>query len=211
MTIKYRDIKASLACGEVASWFILIIFYTLGLEAKVGPRIFGFSFRGLTWSLLAFLPLLFLLGVIVAFWLASLYKIFSQLIKFVEVGILNTFVDLGVLSLLMAAAGITGGIWYAVFKGLSFLTATFNSYLWNKIWTFQKEGFDESPREFSEFLMVSGIGLVINVSAASIVVNWLGPQFGLAAEVWGIIGAIIAAICGMSWNFLGYKFFVFKK
>lgn len=211
MTVDRKNIKTSLACGEVASWFILIIFYTLGLEAKVGPTIFGLSLKGLVWSLLAFLPLLFLLGVMVAFWLAKFYKVFSQFIKFVEVGILNTFVDLGVLSLLMAASGIAGGVWYAIFKGASFLTATSNSYFWNKIWTFQKEGFEQAPREFSEFLMVSGIGLGINVGAASIVVNWIGPQFGLAAEVWGIIGAIIAAICGMTWNFLGYKFFVFKK
>jgi len=201
----------SLACGEMASWFFLIIFYTLGFQTKLINAFPGLPVEKLAWSVLVVFPLLFLLGLYVAFFLSKFVKVFLQLIKFVEVGVLNTLVDLGVLSLLMSVTGIAGGIWYPIFKGTSFLTATTNSYFWNKIWTFQREGFEEAGKEFSEFLVVSGIGFGINVGSASIVVNLIGPQFGISGDVWGIIGGIVAAVCGMTWNFLGYKFLVFKE
>lgn len=206
-----RTALISLACGEVASWFFLIIFYTLDFQAEAVASFPGLPVGKLIWSALVIFPLLFLLGLFIAFFLGRFVKVFYQLAKFVEVGVLNTLVDLGVLSLLMGVTGITGGIWYPIFKGTSFLTATTNSYFWNKIWTFQKEGFEGAGREFSEFLVVSGIGFGINVGSASIVVNWIGPQFGLSGDLWGVIGGIVAAICGMAWNFLGYKFIVFKE
>ncbi|MEF8847086.1 MAG: GtrA family protein [Candidatus Paceibacterota bacterium] len=206
-----KTILTSLACGEVASWFFLIIFYTLEFQTKAAASFPVLPVEKLAWSVLIVFPLLFLFGLFVAYFLGKFLKVFYQLVKFVEVGVLNTLVDLGILSLLMAVTGIAGGIWYPVFKAISFLTATTNSYFWNKIWTFQKEGFEEAGKEFSEFLIVSGVGLGINVGSASVVVNWIGPQFGLSSDVWGVIGGIIAALCGMTWNFLGYKFLVFNK
>jgi len=134
----------SLACGEVASWFFLIIFYTLEFQNKIVGIFPNLPVNKVAWSVLIVFPLLFLLGLFVAFFLGKFLEVFYQLAKFVEVGVLNTLVDLGILSLLMAVTGIAGGIWYPVFKGASFLTATTNSYFWNKIWTFQKEGFRRS-------------------------------------------------------------------
>lgn len=208
MKIAKKDILASLICGEIASWFFLFIIKNpnikelQGLNEMMGQWV---------WALLIFFPFLFALGLLIAQFLAKLLKIFYQLIKFLEVGVLNTFIDLGVLSGLMFATGISSGLFYSVFKGISFITATTNSYFWNKLWTFQKKGFERTAQEFSQFLVISAVGFAINVGVASLVVNVVGPRFGLSSHLWGIFGAIIAGFAGFTWNFLGYKFLVFKK
>jgi len=66
-------------------------------------------------------------------------------------------------------------------------------------------------KEFLSFIVVSLIGLFINNIIASFLVNFVGPQAGLSENLWASIGAIIASFVGMFWNFVGYKFIVFKK
>ncbi len=137
--------------------------------------------------------------------------IINQTKKFILVGILNTFIDLGVLNILIWVSGIASGPLYSVFKGISFIVAVFNSYFWNKSWTFKKKETIKDRKEFACFFIVAFLGLVINISVASWLVNVVEPQFGMSLKIWANIGAICAAFISMAWNFLGYKFFVFKK
>jgi putative flippase GtrA len=208
MRFPKKDILASLICGEIASLFLLFLIKNPYIKEFKGlAEIMG----NWVWLLPLILPLIFLIGVITGFFLSRIIKVVYQLIKFGEVGVLNTFIDLGVLSILMSISGIAKGWPYSLFKGLSFIVAATNSYFWNKLWTFQKKGFIQAKKEYTQFLIVSGVGFVINVTCASLVVNLIGPQFGLSSHLWGIIGGIIAAFAGLTWNFLGYKFLVFKK
>jgi putative flippase GtrA len=134
--------------------------------------------------------------------------------KFVLVGILNTLIDLGVLNLLMFLTGITSGLWYSVFKGISFITAVINSYIFNRSWTFKGSGQENKNKEFLQFFIISCIGFGINVGVASLIVNVVANQFvylGFSSKIWANLGALAATGCGMIWNFIGYKFFVFKK
>ena len=131
--------------------------------------------------------------------------------KFLLVGALNTLIDLGVLNFLMWISGIYTGIFYSIFKAISFLIATINSYLWNKHWTFEKRERVFAPKEYFKFLIIVTIGLFINVTIASFVVNVIGPQFGITAELWANVGAFSAILIAWVWNFLGTKFIVFKK
>lgn len=163
-----------------------------------------------------FLPIIFsilsILGMIVALFLKRWMLMIYQVAKFLLVGALNTFVDFGVLNILMLSFGVASGWPYAVFKGFSFSCSVVNSYFWNKFWTFEqkKTGILEKG-EFLKFAIVAGTGFVLNVSIASFVVNVIGPQFGLSAEAWGNVGAFVAVLCVFMWNFLGYKLLVFKK
>lgn len=136
--------------------------------------------------------------------------IIRQAIKFVLVGILNTLVDLGVLNILILISGISSGLGYSLFKGVSFTAAVINSYFLNKFWTFKGLGAGKAKKEFAQFLIVSIIGFGINVGVASLVVNIIGPKFGIGDKLWANVGAICATLAAMSWNFLGYKFIVFK-
>ena len=135
----------------------------------------------------------------------------KQAIKFVLVGILNTLVDLGILNLLILLSGISTGSGYSAFKGISFTIAVINSYFLNKFWTFKSRGAGGAKKEFTQFFIVSFIGFGINVGVASFVVNAVGPQLGISDKLWANVGAICATFAAMSWNFLGYKFIVFKK
>lgn len=149
-----------------------------------------------------------------ALWLVSLLSrfipVFLQVAKFAAVGGLNTLLDLGVLNVLILISGVATGYWYPMFKGISFVIANINSYFWNKHWTF---GVSDSAniKEFSQFLTVSIIGFGINVSIASLIVNIIGAPENISPERWANIGALSATIISLVWNFIGYKFFVFKK
>ena len=135
---------------------------------------------------------------------------FTQGIKFVFVGVLNTLIDLGILNILIHATGIATGIGFSVFKGISFTVAVFNSYFLNKTWTFgSKER--ANAKQFTQFFAVSAIGFLINVGVASFLVNIVGPRFGFSVNLWANAGALAGTMATMAWNFFGYKFFVFKK
>lgn len=137
-------------------------------------------------------------------------RFFFQGIKFLIVGGLNTAIDLGVLNVLIFLSGITAGPMFSVFKGISFTVAVINSYLVNKHWTFKAQT-QTNAKEVGEFLVVSIIGFFLNVGTASIMVNVIGPQFGLTEQLWANVGALCGTLVTMTWNFLGYKFVVFKR
>jgi putative flippase GtrA len=148
-----------------------------------------------------------------ALWAASLVSrripIALQVAKFCAIGALNTLLDLGVLNILIFLTAIATGYWYSIFKGVSFLAAATNSYFLNRYWTFgMKE--DANIREFGQFLAVSLIGFGLNVGVASLLVNAVGHPVSISPERWANIGALVATVCAMGWNFIGYKFIVFK-
>lgn len=196
--LKKSDIIISIIIGFLIGVLFLIIFKNVGAEIPY------------RWSLPVVFPFLTLLGIFLAAFIGRKLLIVWQAAKFLLVGALNTFIDLGVLNLLILISGIASGSLYSVFKGISFTIAVINSYFWNKFWTFKRSKTTAPGKEFLQFFIVSVIGFSINVGAASLVVNVIGPQFGLIAEVWANIGAIVAALCGTVWNFIGYKFIVFK-
>lgn len=147
----------------------------------------------------------------------------AQLIKFVIIGVGNTLLDWAILLGLMKATSVTTGFGYSIEKGLSFTVAVINSYIWNKYWTFKARG-GKVAVEFTQFIVVSLVGMVINVGVATAVVKFVKPiDFVISlskfvplielapGEAWGIFGAGVATLIALAWNFLGYKFVVFKK
>lgn len=198
--MRKKDFLIALVIGELSAWLIFPIWFN--------ARLF-FNFWPWRFWLLIILPILAIAGLGIISLLREKIFILWQFAKFILVGILNTLVDLGILNILILIFHIAWGIFYSVFKGISFLAAVINSYFWNKYWVFEsKEG---RRREFFQFFLVSLIGFGINVGTASFIVNILGPQFGLEEKIWANVGAIVATLMAMLWNFLGYKFLVFKK
>ncbi len=197
--MRKTNVIISIVIGFLIGVFFFIIIKNIGIEIPY------------TWLLLIVFPLLALLGMFVVSFLGKKFLIIYQAGKFALVGALNTFIDLGVLNGLIWISGIVAGPFYSVFKGISFLIATLNSYFWNKHWTFKKGKKVFAPGEFSKFLVVTAIGLFINVGIASFVVNIIDPQFGVTEKMWATTGAFAATLIAWIWNFLTSKFIVFKK
>lgn len=134
-----------------------------------------------------------------------------QTTKFALVGALNTLVDFSILNLFIFTSGITSGIWFSVFKATSFTGAVLNSYFWNKFWTFKNLGQQNIKKELGQFFFISGTGFLLNVCIATFIASVIGPRFGIPLAIWANISALAATAVVMTWNFIGYKIFVFKK
>jgi len=150
------------------------------------------------------LGFLTVVGYAVAEFIGKWVSVFHQIGKFAVVGVLNTVLDFAVLNLLISWSGISTGGPASIYKGISFTVAVINSYFWNKYWTFNFKG--KVSREFLQFFLISLIGFGINVGAFSFVVNVVGN----GGALWANIGALAGTIAAFVWNFLGYKFIVFK-
>jgi len=217
--LKKTDILAAFTIGELTALILLGISKNIK-ELEQIPFL---------WLGCIIFPLLAILGILIASFLAKKIPIIFQTAKFFLIGVLNTFIDLGILNFLMWVFAISSGIPYSIFKSFSFGCSVINSYFWNKSWAFSSsaqsyggssEAFGEggkknenkfSHHEFSGFCLISVISFFLNVSIASLLVNVLGPQFGLSQVAWANTGAIIATCFAWICNFFGYKFLVFKK
>lgn len=206
-----KDIIGSIVIGEAIAWLLFVMVRVnapdLPLSAPLAERL---SSTTTGFGMGVVFPILALLGLYSAHLVASRVRILWQAAKFVLVGALNTFIDLGILNILILISGTAVGTPFLIFKGVAFTIAVTNSYFWNKYWTFDRSGASRG-KEFTQFLAVSLGGLIVNVATAGIIVNIIGPQANIAPAVWANIGALGAVVLSLVWNFIGYKFWVFKK
>ncbi|HEX7586053.1 MAG TPA: GtrA family protein [Patescibacteria group bacterium] len=164
------------------------------------------------------------LGIAIAHRIGKKISTIWQIAKFGVIGVLNTLVDLGILSVLIflfrslfgTKAGdiifpLMGITFYSIYKSASFIAANINSYYWNKYWTFDQTIKEKNRSEFLQFFAVSIVGFLVNVTVASVVFKSVTPFAGFNSDQWGLIGAAAGSILGLVWNFIGYKFIVFKK
>lgn len=155
--------------------------------------------------------------------IAKSFFVFSkQFVKFFVVGVINTFVDLAVLNVATTITGIKDGPGFAIQKALSFFVAVIGSYFLNKRWTFKDKSSDDAGKKFSQFFAISMGGAVINTTAATLAVTYLKPEVNMALsgtalspyltdQIWVNLAALCGTALGLIWNFVGYKFLVFKK
>ena len=199
--MKKVDIILALITGEITAWFFYYLLKDVAaLKIENLGLILAISF-----------PVLALGGTWIAWLMGKRFLWIFQLAKYLLIGVLATIIDLGILNFLMWTSGIAIGLWYSVFKGISFIVATCAKYFGDKFWAFEKMEKSGMRKEFSQFFIVTLIGLGLNVGAASLVVNVIGPQFGMNEKIWANVGGIAAAFAVTAWNFIGYKFIVFKN
>lgn len=209
--------KKDLMLGTLAGLLIGLLFLPVLKAAK--PELYA----QVSLVIVPFFLIATPFGLAIAYMIGKKLPVAWQLGKFGVTGVLNVLVDLGVLSLLtfffktyfninaksVAIAGISFLTFYSLYKAASFIVANINSYCWNKYWTFHKEG--GQTTEFFQFFLVSVVGFLVNVSFASYVFKFIPPVSGLNSDQWGLIGAMVGSVAGLAWNFIGYKFIVFKK
>lgn len=131
--------------------------------------------------------------------------------RFAIVGGINTLLDFFILNLLSYLTGIYEGNGIIPLNVVSFTVAVVNSYYLNKRWAFKDAGGEEQGRKFTLFLIVSIVGAAINTATVRIVSTNIDPMFGLNQELWLNVAKVVATGFSLIWNFVGYKFLVFKK
>ncbi|MCX6758336.1 MAG: GtrA family protein [Candidatus Nealsonbacteria bacterium] len=203
--MKKIDILISAGIGAITAVYFMSLFGQPGFVEKLG------GLGSLLWLLIPLFTFLAPICLWIAFLIGKKYLFIFQLAKFILIGVMATIFDLGTLSAFIAYFGISSGIGYLAFKAISFIIATVLKYIPDKFWAFKKHETSGLGKEFYQFFAITLIGLIINVSIANLIVNIVGPQFGLPAALWGNLGGIGAVIITFAWNFIGYKFFVFKK
>ena len=201
MRFTKRDLAFSIAAGLITGFSAWRIFSFL----KV-PMYGGVSYA---WLLIV-VPVLWILGVNLGYFLGRWLLPFNQFGKFVTIGFTNAAVDFGVLNLLIAGTGISTGIWYPAFKGVSFVCAVIPSFFWNKYWAFEAGGSGGGWAEFWKFMSVMIIAILINDGAASLVVNFVHPVLGLGAHAWANVSAVVGSAVALIFSFTGFKVAVFK-
>lgn len=143
---------------------------------------------------------------------SPLVRLIRQFAKFIIVGGINTGIDFLILNILVYVSGISSGIELFILNSISFSVAVVNSYFMNKHWTFQNKTLDvQEPVKFSQFFIISVIGLVINGLVLTGITTYIPAPFGLSAVLWANIAKLLATGFSLIWNFVGYKTFVFNK
>ena len=204
--MKKIDLISSILIGLIISAFAIALLNALESEINVS----GINTTLLWLPIIIVVPFLVVVWVYITSRLGNRRHVFFQFGKFLPIGVSNTAIDFGVLNLLILTSGVDKGLLFSVFKGISFLCAVTNSYIWNKFWTFESRGTAGLGRQFVKFIIVSGVGFVINVAVASIIVNLVEPIGGVSSILWANIGALASIVIVTIWNFFGYKFLVFN-
>src|SRR3989338_6569912 len=150
-------------------------------------RIANFENPSYFW-LVFFVPILWIAGVWLGYFLGKWVSFFNQFGKFVAIGLS-----------------------FSIFKGISFVVAVTNSFFWNKYWAFEAGSSHGGKAEAIKFFAVNFVALAVNVSIASFVANGIDPFLGFYDKAWANISAVSAAAISLMFTFVGFRLIVFKK
>ncbi len=205
--------------GLIASW--IFDFLKVDVFDKLRVNIF-FHLLGMgnqhvssAWMMLL-VPVCWILGVNFGYFLGIWMPFFNQFGKFAAIGFTNFILGLGILNLFIWQTGISSGVWYSVFVSVAFLVSVFHSYGWNKFWVFgNAPGQDGQASgtgvQFTKFVVVTGIAGLINIAAASFLVDVVHPLGGMTPEAWANVGNIFGSAVALIFSFVGFRLVVFKK
>lgn len=197
--IKLSDIILAIVCGESAA-------FVIGDFLKEIPGI------GIIKILIFFIgPILGLLALWVAHLIVQRFLFVYQFVKYVLNGILATAIDLEAFGALILIFGVDVGAVYGIAKGISFILSSSIKFVGNKFWVFEKNGKDGIKEEVIGFLIVTFVGLILDVGIFLYFSKVIGPHFSFSIETWNKICVVLAGIGAVTWNFIGNKFIVFKK
>ncbi|MBI2024996.1 MAG: GtrA family protein [Candidatus Harrisonbacteria bacterium] len=133
-----------------------------------------------------------------------------QFAKYAATGAMNSFTDLGLFNWLTMIFQIFSGPLIIVINTISFSIAVTNSYFWNNLWAFKREGGKLSIAEFGKFLGVTIGGVILNNLIVYVVTTVIGAPDEVTPQLWENAAKLFGVPVAIMWNFFGYKYFVFK-
>ena len=168
------------------------------------------KFSGFAWHLFWLFPVLSIICLEIANQIGKKLTFVDEAAKFFLVGAFSAVVDIKIYQFSVWMFGLIILVSPLISKSISFLVSTIVKYGGNKIWVFKKNGKDGIKREVVQFLIITLIGMAIDVATFYCATKFWQPT-AVSTEMWTEISIIIAALVAALWNFLGYKFWVFKK
>ena len=137
---------------------------------------------------------------------------FWQFTKFGASGALNAALDIGILNLLSFIFQVFSGPLIIIFNATSLVIAMTNSYLWNKMWAFKKDGSSMfQVREYFKFAGVTLGSVIFGSAVVYFLTTIIGAPQNISPEVWENIAKLASVPPIVAWNFFAYKFLVFKS
>ncbi|WP_378210826.1 GtrA family protein [Anoxybacteroides rupiense] len=121
----------------------------------------------------------------------------KTVLRFCIVGAGNTFIDFGVFFLLA-----TAGAPYLLAQVVSYMAGMANSYIWNRIWTFQVKK-KVNRQEMLRFITINAAAV-----GAAFFLLYLLKETG---HVPLFLGKIMATLGGMAITLIGSRLWVFQN
>ena len=203
---KKNDLFLALAIGFSSALMLIFVGRNLSEENKFFEKLMPYA----NWLFLIF-PLVCGGGIVATHFAAKIAgRALYQFGKFFLVGGFNFLLDAAILNFFLFATKLAAGWPQTGFKSASIFWSIISSYLWNKYWTFSGGSKENKGKEIYQFLAISGVGFALNVSLDYVFVNMVGSFWNMKPILWAQFSAVLAAAIAMFWNFLGYKFIVFK-
>lgn len=140
----------------------------------------------------------------------KLWENATQFVRFAVVGVSNTVVDFGVTNLLVLAFNTRTSSALLAVSVIACTVATFNSYLWNRNWTFRVTSAARRRVELSKFFGIALLAMVVNTSTFLFVVRYLPDRLPMSPLVAVNVGKLAGVAAAFAVSFLGYRFGVFQ-
>ena len=199
--MKFIDIIFALISGRIIAFLLQDILMEWGISS-------GLYVNLAVWLLF---PAFSLFCLWIAYLIGKKFLFVYQIAKFLLVGAVATIIDLKIFELFNWILSYFLLVSLLFSKGLSFLIATALKYVGNKYWAFLKHEKENIKKEITQFFFVTVVGMAIDIIAFYIFVNIIGTQYTISQTLWIKLSVVFAGIVAAVWNFIGYKFWVFKK
>jgi dolichol-phosphate mannosyltransferase len=131
----------------------------------------------------------------------------ARYIKFALIGGIGTIINLAILWTAVELF-LVHYLWAAV---MAFVVADTNNFVWNRWWTFRSKG--KVHVQYSQFLLVSLDGLMLNLIILKTIVEDLMPTLGIGedrASMFLVVAQIIAIFLVSIFNFIANSLWTFS-
>lgn len=191
--------------GTVMAVFLIPILQSAEHAPAIAP------YAPYLWIVVVAAPLLVVLGYGAGVLLLGRMNVIREVLRFGVIGASNFAVDSGATQTLIALTGYTDpkSLPFLLLNATAVAMAVGNSYTWNRWWTFGDGGVVARPT-FIKFIAVSLGAIAINTATVSLSLQAFYPSGDYPLYALTEVKVIATAV-SMTWNFLGYKFLVFKK
>jgi putative flippase GtrA len=127
--------------------------------------------------------------------------------RYLGFGILSFSIELMVLNILMHTSQIYEGVWYAVFRTVSYLVGHIFRFNFNKHYVFRSE--ESLLKEVRMYFAGICIGILIGVISSSIIVYGVLISMQVSGKIWANGAALIGDVIAGVWDWLWNRYMVF--